>query len=124
MASAKRLTEIRWALLLIERKTMKTRREFIQAAPAVGAAFAVAGHVALGESPAIARESAPFKDHFHPKGKSPSQHTLDVLKKAKATLPFADTRDFAEKDKGSHRSDEGPEDHGRRRACRVGHGAI
>ena len=79
---------------------MKTRRQFIQTAPAVGAAFAVAGHLALGESPAIARESAPLKDHFHPKGKAPSQHTLDVLKKAKATLPFADKRDFAEKDKG------------------------
>ena len=103
---------------------MKTRREFIQTAPAVGAAFAIAGHVALGESPAIARESAPLDEHFHPKGKAPSQHTLDVLKKAKATLPFCRQEGFRGEGQGSHRANERPEDHGRRRACRVGHGAI
>ncbi len=38
--------------------------------------------------------------HFHPKGKPPSSHTLDVLKKARATLPFSDKRDFEEEKKG------------------------
>jgi alkyl sulfatase BDS1-like metallo-beta-lactamase superfamily hydrolase len=39
-------------------------------------------------------------EHFHPKGKPPSSHTLEVIKQARATLPFADTRDFEEQKKG------------------------
>ena len=39
-------------------------------------------------------------EHFHPKGKLPSEHTLKVLKQAKETLPFSDTRDFDEEKKG------------------------
>jgi alkyl sulfatase BDS1-like metallo-beta-lactamase superfamily hydrolase len=38
--------------------------------------------------------------HFHPKGKPPSEHTLAVIKKARETMPFADTRDFQEAEKG------------------------
>ena len=38
--------------------------------------------------------------HFHPKGKPPSGHTLKVLKQARDTLPFDDTRDFDEQKKG------------------------
>jgi len=38
--------------------------------------------------------------HFHPKGKLPSEHTLKVLREARATLPFSDTRDFDEEKKG------------------------
>ncbi len=38
--------------------------------------------------------------HFHPKGKAPSKFTLEVLKKAKESLPFADNRDFEEQKKG------------------------
>ena len=41
-----------------------------------------------------------LQGHFHPKGKAPSKFTLEVLKKAKATLPFADKRDFEEQKKG------------------------
>ena len=39
-------------------------------------------------------------DHFHPKGKPPSAHTIEVLEQARATLPFADKRDFEEQEKG------------------------
>jgi alkyl sulfatase BDS1-like metallo-beta-lactamase superfamily hydrolase len=39
-------------------------------------------------------------EHFHPKGKPPSEHTLKVLKESSAGLPFSDTRDFVEKEKG------------------------
>ena len=39
-------------------------------------------------------------DHFHPKGKPPSAHTIKVLEQARATLPFADKRDFEEQEKG------------------------
>ncbi len=79
---------------------MTTRRQFIQTLPAAGAAFAVAGHMVLDDQPAIAQQAAPAKGHFHPKGKAPSKHTLEFLKKAKATLPFADKRDLEEQKKG------------------------
>jgi alkyl sulfatase BDS1-like metallo-beta-lactamase superfamily hydrolase len=38
--------------------------------------------------------------HFHPKGKPPSKHTLEVIKKARETMPFSDKRDFEEAEKG------------------------
>jgi len=81
---------------------MSTRREFIQSLPAIGTAFAVAGRIVLDDSPARAQEAAaaPLKNHFHPKGKPPSQFTLEILRRAKGTLPFADQRDFEEQKKG------------------------
>ena len=39
-------------------------------------------------------------EHFHPKGKLPSEHTLKILDQAKKALPFSDTRDFDEEKKG------------------------
>ncbi|MEI8213557.1 MAG: alkyl sulfatase dimerization domain-containing protein [Planctomycetota bacterium] len=79
---------------------MTTRRQFVQSLPAAGAAFAVAGHLVLDEGQARAQEPAPLKGHFHPKGKGPSKFTVEVLKNAKADLPFADKRDFEEQKKG------------------------
>ena len=83
---------------------MSTRREFIQSLPAVGTAFAVAGHVILDDSPASAQTQPqsppPLTGHFHPKGKAPSKFTLEVLKQAREGLPFADTRDLEEQKKG------------------------
>jgi alkyl sulfatase BDS1-like metallo-beta-lactamase superfamily hydrolase len=38
--------------------------------------------------------------HFHPKGKPPSKHTLEVIRKARQSMPFADRRDFEEAEKG------------------------
>ena len=38
--------------------------------------------------------------HFHPKGKPPSEHTIKVLEQARAALPFDDTRDIEENNKG------------------------
>ena len=38
--------------------------------------------------------------HFHPKGKPPSKHTVEFIKKARATMNFADKRDFDEQKKG------------------------
>jgi hypothetical protein len=73
---------------------MPTRRRLIQTIPAATAAFAVAGRW-LGEASAQAQEAtetATLADgHFHPKGKAPSEFTLEVLKKAKQILPFDDT---------------------------------
>src|SRR6516225_6054773 len=80
---------------------MATRREFVQALPAVGTAFAVGGPLVLDDSPAQAQgAAAPLAGHFHPKGKAPSEFTLDVLRQARARLPFGDTRDFDEQKKG------------------------
>lgn len=72
----------------------------MQTLPAVGTAFAVAGHLVAGEGAAHAQESVPLEGHFHPKGKAPSPFTLETLKRAKTKLPFADKRDFEEQKKG------------------------
>lgn len=79
---------------------MATRREFVQALPAVGTTLAVAGLV-LDDSPARTQEArTPVAGHFHPKGKAPSKVTLDVLRRARSGLPFDDARDFEEQKKG------------------------
>jgi hypothetical protein len=39
-------------------------------------------------------------DHFDPKGKGPSKHTLAIWENWKKTLPFDDKRDFEEAQKG------------------------
>jgi alkyl sulfatase BDS1-like metallo-beta-lactamase superfamily hydrolase len=75
---------------------MTTRRQFVQSLPA----FAVAGHMLLEQNPVHAEEPAPLKGHFHPKGKAPSKFTQEILKQAKARLPFADKKDFEEQKKG------------------------
>ena len=72
----------------------------MKAVPATGAVFAVAGHMLMDDSPARAQGAAPSADHFHPKGKAPSEHTLKVLAEAREALPFSDTRDFDENKKG------------------------
>ncbi len=79
---------------------MSTRREFIQALPAAGAAFAVAGSLIPNEGPAWGQQIDPLKGHFSLKGKPPSTFTLQILEQAKATLSFADQRDFEEQKKG------------------------
>jgi alkyl sulfatase BDS1-like metallo-beta-lactamase superfamily hydrolase len=76
-----------------------TRREFIRSLPAAGTAFAVTGNL-LDTAAARAEEPAPVAGHFHPKGKAPSKFTTEVLKAAKAALPFADKRDLDEQKKG------------------------
>jgi alkyl sulfatase BDS1-like metallo-beta-lactamase superfamily hydrolase len=45
-------------------------------------------------------EYADPNEHFHPQGKPPSEHTLEVLNKARESMPFDDTRDFDEARKG------------------------
>lgn len=75
---------------------MTNRRQFVQSLPA----FAVAGHLIFGEGPARAEQAAPPAGHFHPRGKAPSKYTREILKQAKAALPFADKRDFEEQQKG------------------------
>lgn len=79
---------------------MTTRREFIKTLPGAGAAFSVAGEFLAGESFAQTRSTLPSSQHFHPKGKPPSTFTREVLRRARASLPFADERDFEEQRRG------------------------
>ena len=80
---------------------MTSRRQFLGALPATGAAFAF-GSALVAEPGAVSAQSAPALQpgHFHPKGKVPSEHTRAVLKAAEQALPFSDTRDFDEFNKG------------------------
>ena len=58
---------------------------------------------ALTGSPAYAQAAAnreALAGHFHPKGKPPSRFTIELLQQARATLPFADQRDFEEQQRG------------------------
>ena len=55
---------------------MTTRRDFMKAIPAAGAAFAVTPAFLAEEGTARAQTAAPAAGHFHPKGKAPSEHTL------------------------------------------------
>jgi alkyl sulfatase BDS1-like metallo-beta-lactamase superfamily hydrolase len=69
----------------------------MQSLPVASLALAAGGRVMLAETPASAQTTAALAaDHFHPKGKAPSQFTLEALAKARETLPFADERDFEE----------------------------
>lgn len=79
---------------------MATRRQFLETIPAAGAAFAIGSNFVLEGTSARAEAATPLAGHFHPKGKAPSKFTLDILKKAKAALPFGDTRDLDEQKKG------------------------
>ena len=90
---------------------MTTRREFMQQIPAAGAGFAVASSVIFDETQARAQAPAPLKGHFHPQGKASSKYTIEVLKQAKATLPFSDTQRAQEpKKKGFNWEAEQPHD--------------
>ncbi len=56
----------------------------------------------LGGTEMVAGSSALAAEikHFHPKGKPPSKHTIEIIEKARATMAFSDTRDFDEQKKG------------------------
>lgn len=79
---------------------MTTRRQFLEAVPAVGAAFAIGANFVLEGTSARAEATAPAAGHFHPKGKAPSAFTKALLEQSRSKLPFADERDFEEFAKG------------------------
>jgi alkyl sulfatase BDS1-like metallo-beta-lactamase superfamily hydrolase len=56
--------------------------------------------VLLGTMTLAVSDARAAADHFHPKGKPPSQHTIAALEQARKTLPFTDARDFEEQKKG------------------------
>ena len=56
--------------------------------------------IAIVAALTISPLAAENPQHFSPKGKAPSQYTIAVQQKARATMPFADKQDFAEAKKG------------------------
>ena len=56
--------------------------------------------IAIVAALTISALAAENPQHFSPKGKAPSQYTIAVQQKARATMPFADKQDFAEARKG------------------------
>lgn len=48
----------------------------------------------------LAGAAAAEPEHFDPLGKPPSEHTLKAIAEDSAALPFDDTRDFDEAQKG------------------------
>ena len=57
--------------------------------------LAIIALVVFLNGPAAAQEK-----HFHPKGKMPSQYTVDLQNEHRQALPFEDKRDFEEQKKG------------------------
>ncbi|MEE9128311.1 MAG: alkyl sulfatase dimerization domain-containing protein [Planctomycetota bacterium] len=55
--------------------------------------------VSIAATADLGAQGADIK-HFHPRGKSPSKHTIAVLEQARASLPFADRKDFEEQKRG------------------------
>lgn len=79
---------------------MTTRRNFLESVSAATAVLAVSERFLLETNPAHAQAGTPPAGHFHPKGKPPSEFTLQALRQARASLPFTDTRDFDEQARG------------------------
>ncbi|MBW2424159.1 MAG: MBL fold metallo-hydrolase [Deltaproteobacteria bacterium] len=62
--------------------------------------FFFTAHAAFAAGAGGYSGGASSTEHFHPKGKPPSEHTIAALEAARAELPFSDTRDFDEEKKG------------------------
>ncbi len=58
--------------------------------------FIVAAVALMGAAGTLSAQEA----HFHPKGNPPTEHTIKILEEARAVLPFHDTRDFEENERG------------------------
>ncbi len=88
-----------------------SRRAFgrLFAATGVGAAATIAmpqanaEHKESGEAQlaqATQQEAEPATEHFSPKGKAPSSHTIAAQEEQRRSLPFSDKQDFEEADRG------------------------
>ena len=62
--------------------------------------------------------------HFDPKGKLPSEFTIELQNGLRKSLPFEDKRDFEEAKKGFIAAPSVQADHGRSRACCLGYGQL
>ena len=50
--------------------------------------------ILLALATTLAMGASAQTEHYHPKGKMPSKHTIAVIEQARASLPFSDMRDF------------------------------
>lgn len=76
------------------------RRDFIKSTSIIASTGALLSACENVGDPNAAAENIAAVNHFDPKGKGPSKHTLSVWENWKKTLPFDDKRDFEEVAKG------------------------
>jgi alkyl sulfatase BDS1-like metallo-beta-lactamase superfamily hydrolase len=87
-------------MFLTTRREVEMNKSIVAISVALSAVLFSAGIMAAGGGAAPVAAAVSSGTHFHPKGKPPSEHTLKVLEAAHKTLPFSDTRDFDEEEKG------------------------
>ena len=76
-------------------------KNLLLAAVAIAAIFGFGGETfAAGGGGTVTDPGAAEGKHFHPKGKMPSEFTVESQKKWRQALPFEDERDFEEQKKG------------------------
>ena len=66
----------------------------------MGAKILAISLLALSSMALSIQTSAAESQHFHPKGKMPSEHVLKIFEQARKTLPFSDRQDYEEHDRG------------------------
>jgi alkyl sulfatase BDS1-like metallo-beta-lactamase superfamily hydrolase len=62
--------------------------------------FASGSVIAAGAGGSTLPQAESPDEHFDPQGKPPSEHTLKIIREARESFPFEDTRDFDEATKG------------------------
>ncbi len=68
--------------------------------------------------------ATPLEGHFHPKGKAPSKLHAGDPAQGEGRPALRRHARLRRAEEGPHRADAGPEDHGRCRSRRLGHGAV
>jgi alkyl sulfatase BDS1-like metallo-beta-lactamase superfamily hydrolase len=66
----------------------------------VSIAFASSSAMAAGGGSSTLPYAESPDEHFHPKGKPPSEYTLAIIRAARENMPFSDTKDFEEAERG------------------------
>ena len=105
---------------------MTTRREFMGYLPAAGAAFAISRNMLLGEGsarlPRMPRRRS--KDTSTRRARRRRNSRSRSLQQAKRDPPVRRPARLRGTEARLHRADARPQDHGRRRPRRLGHGAL
>jgi hypothetical protein len=76
-----------------------TRRKLVVGGTAA-AAVSTVGFIPTSAQQLPAQAAASAPDHYHPKGKPPSSHTISIQDALRKSMPFDDKLDFEEASKG------------------------
>jgi hypothetical protein len=79
----------------LEHKMDRTRETYAKTHRVGQSLMSLTASAVIAFSPVRAQEQ-----HFHPKGKPPSKFTIESQTDLRATLPFAEERDFEESNLG------------------------